>query len=200
MPLVLRGCSAVLALCMLMAVAAAGQDNSKSPVTGPPGEPAPGPNKPSPNNPVLGVDAETQAFVMQASIGNEAEIELAQIAQFKSSNPDVKQFAQRLISDHTKNEQQLETLAQQQHIALPTELDPTYQSQKSALEADDTGKFDSDYLRLMVANHTKAVEKFQRTAAHCGDAAVKQYAQQSLPVLQSHLAQATQVLSEVTKE
>ena len=54
-----------------------------------------------------------QAHLLQMAIGaNQAEISLAQLAQTKAQTPEVKQFAEQMIRDHTRFMQQLQQFAQ----------------------------------------------------------------------------------------
>ena len=43
-----------------------------------------------------------QAFVKKALEGGDAEVQLGQLAQQKSQSPDVKQFGQKMVQDHTQ--------------------------------------------------------------------------------------------------
>ena len=67
-----------------------------------------------PNNPGMsapGTDQSTaptaqqfgdQSFVAKALAGGEAEVELGKLAQQQSQSQDVKQFAQKMVADHTQ--------------------------------------------------------------------------------------------------
>src|SRR5215203_526336 len=51
------------------------------------------------------------AILSQMNVANTTEIQLARMASKKASSPDVKRLAQKLMSDHTKNRQELMALA-----------------------------------------------------------------------------------------
>src|SRR5438876_3769526 len=56
-------------------------------------------------NPGIALSAQDygeRAFVTKALEGNEAEVQLGQLAQQKSQSDDVKQFAQKMVADHTQ--------------------------------------------------------------------------------------------------
>lgn len=61
-----------------------------------------------------------QSFIRQAAIGSMKEIHLGQLAEQKAQNQEVKQFAQRLVQDHTQANQQLMQIAQTKGISLPS--------------------------------------------------------------------------------
>jgi putative membrane protein len=148
-----------------------------------------------PQNPaaVKAPDETDKAFMKQAAIGDAAEIELGQMAQAKATDPKVKQFGERMVKDHSQADDQLKGIAQSQHVSLPTELDPPHKSAKAMLSKKAGAQFDEAYMRLMVQDHTKTVNKFKREAAASHDPTVKRFAQQSLPILESHLQEARQV-------
>ena len=59
-------------------------------------------------------------------------MELGQLALQKGTSPQVKQFAQRMVTDHTQANQELMQLAKTQNLDLPTQVDakhkhPSYQ-------------------------------------------------------------------------
>lgn len=155
---------------------------------------------PSANNAVKGVDETDQKFMKDAAIGNEAEVQLGQMAQTHASNPAVKSFGQRMMKDHSDSDDKLKAIAQSQHISLPTELDPKHKNQAGALSRLSGSQFDRAYMQLMVQEHTKDVNKFRTEAANAHDDSVKQFAVATLPVLESHLKEAQQVAQQVKNQ
>ncbi len=153
--------------------------------------------KPTSNNPVKGPDDADQAFLKHAAIGDAAEIQLGQMAQQKGANAQVKQFGERMVKVHSQADDQLKGIAESQHIALPTELDPQHQNAKAALSKKSGSQFDQDYLRIMVRDHQKTLQMFKHEAESSHDPTLKQFAQQSLPILESHLSQAQQIESQL---
>lgn len=138
-----------------------------------------------------------QAFLKKAAIGDTAEVELGQMAEQNAADPRVKAFGKRMVNDHSQNDDLLKDVAQEQHIALPTELDPEHQNAKDALSKKSGSQFDQDYMRLMLHEHQKTVAMFKHEAQSSQDATLKQFAQQSLPTLESHLQEAQQIESQL---
>jgi putative membrane protein len=189
----------VLSCFLGLAIPAIGQNSSASKSKTIPGEKTTQ-TKPTSNNPVKGPGEDDQNFMKQAVIGDAAEIQLGQMAQSKAANPKVKQFGERMVKDHSQSDDQLKGLAQQQHVALPTSLDQKHQSLKDSLSSKSGAQFDQAYMRAMVEDHMKTVQLFKREAGTSKDEDVKNFAQQSLPVLESHLSEAKQIQSEVAKQ
>jgi putative membrane protein len=157
------------------------------------------PPEPAPNNPVKGPGTMDQKFMKNAAIGDAAEIQLGQMAQAKATDPQVKSFGERMVKDHSKADDQLQSIAQEQHVGLPTELDAEHKAAKSRLSEKTGSEFDKDYIRLMVQEHQRTIDKFKREAESSNDPTIKQFAQSSLPMLQSHLQEAQQIESSLMK-
>ena len=78
-------------------------------------------------------DSEKQ-LLQKIADADKAEIEMGQLAQSNASSPKVKDFGQKLVDDHTQNNQQLEQLAEQKGVELKSEEKPDEQSSKSKFE------------------------------------------------------------------
>src|SRR5580765_5019376 len=66
-----------------------------------------------------GMTMADETFLKKAAQGGMAEVELGQLAVQKASSDQVKQFGQRMVDDHSKANDQLKQLAQQEHVKLP---------------------------------------------------------------------------------
>jgi putative membrane protein len=154
---------------------------------------------PNADNPVIGVDETDKGFMQHAAVGDLAEIQLGQLAQQKASSPAVKSFAARMVKDHSSADDKLKDIAESQHISLPNQLDPKHENAQKSLSQLSGTSFDKEYMLLMVQEHKQDVSKFQQEAANAHDPTVKQFAAQTLPILQSHLNEAQQVQSQVNK-
>src|SRR3954468_2564299 len=69
-----------------------------------------------------------QAFAKEAAIGGMAEVELGNLAKQNASSPDVIQFADRMVTDHGKANDELKQWASQNSVTLPTELDAKHKA------------------------------------------------------------------------
>src|SRR5262245_40158478 len=136
-------------------------------------------SKPSP-----GIRASDAKFMKEAAEGGLAEVELGQLAVQKASSNQVKQFAQRMVEDHGKANDQLHELATQKNVRLPRELDAKDKAAKQRLDKLSGDEFDQAYMADMVADHKKDVAEFQKQSSEAYDPAVKNFAAQTLPTLQ----------------
>ena len=54
-----------------------------------------------------------KAFLHKAAAGGMAEIQLGQLAEQKGNSPEVKQFGQKMVEDHSRLNDQMKPLAEQ---------------------------------------------------------------------------------------
>ena len=129
-------------------------------------------------------------FILDAAQGGLAEVELGKLAAERAQNDDVKKFAQRMVDDHTKANDQLKKIADSKSIKLPTEVDTRDKALMQRLEKLNGAAFDRTYINAMVNDHVKDVSEFKREANAGRDPQVKSFAESTLPTLQEHLQQA----------
>src|SRR5438128_356884 len=68
------------------------------------------------------VDKAEQHFLRGAALDNLTEIQMSEAAQSQAQDPQVKQFAQQMVQDHTQATQQLKQLAKSKDVDLPNDL------------------------------------------------------------------------------
>lgn len=131
--------------------------------------------------------ANTSEFVAEAAAGGMAEVQLASLALTRSQNPEVKEFAKRMIDDHSKANDELKPIAASKSILLPKDLSATEKSLSDKLSKLNGAEFDKEYVNARVADHEKDVKAFQTQAQTGTDTDVRAFAAKTLPTLQQHL-------------
>jgi len=130
-----------------------------------------------------------EKFVDKASALNVGEINAAKQAMEKSKSEDVKSFAQRMIDDHTKANEQLTELAKQKKLEGKISQHADVKSMASSAElkllSGDT--FDKSYIKSQVSAHKTAIQTFEQEAEHGQDPELKAFAQKTLPTLKEHM-------------
>lgn len=127
------------------------------------------------------------AFMNDAAPGGMAEVELGKLAVSKSTNADVKAFAQKMIDDHSKAGDELKALAAQKKVTLSLELLPAHKQLMEKLSKSSGADFDKAYVMAMVEAHEKDVAAFENVSKTAADADVKAFATKTLPTLKMHL-------------
>jgi putative membrane protein len=131
-------------------------------------------------------------FARKAAHGNSLEVELGELAGEQAESEAVKQFGARMMQDHSKAQEQLQSAAQEAGIELPSGLDEKGKATRDELAAKSGSAFDRAYMEEMVKDHEKDVELYEKQAED-GEGPVQAYAEATLPTLREHheLAQET---------
>jgi putative membrane protein len=134
-----------------------------------------------------------KAFVRKALQGGMTEVQLGQLALQKSSNADVKQFAQKMIDDHTKLGDEMKQVGQQMGIKgadSPSSKDKSAMAKMQALNGDD---FDKAYIKDMVKDHQQDAKDFKQEAQTTTNPALKTVVVQGQQVIDEHLQMIQQI-------
>ena len=138
-------------------------------------------------------------FIEKAGTGGQAEVEMGQLGVKKATNGQVKSFAKRMVTDHTKANQELLAAAKGKG-EVPAARDMAHKAMMDKFEHQEAGKeFDRDYMEQMVNDHKEDVDLFERAADDTKlDAELRAYAKKTLPTLREHLTQAQAIESKLT--
>ena len=137
-----------------------------------------------------------QKFAEKAAQDSIAEIDLGELAKERAQSDEVKQFAQRMIDDHGKANEQLEEIAKNKGVALPTEAGEEHSKVRAELADLKGEEFDQKYMAAMAEDHQKAVDLFQKQSEEGQDAELKSFAEQTLPIIKEHLTQAQSMVQQ----
>lgn len=144
------------------------------------------------------VPGKDKSFMIKAAEAGNAEVAASKVALEKSSNPDVKDFAQKMIEQHTQVGDQLKQLASSKDVSLPSEPTVPQRAKIAVLGKLSGATFDKRYASMIgVSAHQDAVKLFQKASASAQDPDVKNFAAKTLPGLQEHLQMATELKSKV---
>ncbi len=129
-------------------------------------------------------------FAVSAADGGMMEVELGKLALKNGSAPEVKQFAQMMIDDHTNANNELIALAQKKNITLPTTLSSDKQDKVNDMAKKTGHDFDVAYMDFMVDDHKEDIDDFKDEADKGNDADIKAWASGKVATLESHLQMA----------
>jgi putative membrane protein len=166
-----------------------------------------GPGLASAQSPRGTLSSADRKFVEEAAEGGQMEVELGQMAKQKASNDAVKQFGERMATDHSKANQELAKanqelaqLASSKGMELPKQPDRKAQSEHERLSKASGSTFDREYVKTMVKDHEKDVAAFKRASKDAKDPDVKAWAAKTLPTLEDHLKSIKQIESQVASK
>ena len=132
-------------------------------------------------------------FAVKAAQGGMAEVEIGQLAKQKANNPQVKTFAEKMVTDHTKANEELKQIVSKKGAAFPANLPRKENSTFNSLEKATGNDFDKEYVEHIVKDHKKDVKEFEDAAKNADDPDLRAFAQKTLPTLQEHLRQIEQI-------
>ena len=151
----------------------------------------------APSAPALS-DAEIAHVAVTA---NTIDAELGRLATSKSSNPEVVQFAETMIADHTAVNEQAGELARSLNVT-PAENDVSRQLQQGAtaaraeLERLSGPAFDRAYMAREVEYHLAVLDALDNVLIPgAQNAQLKELLQQVRPAIDAHLQRARQLQS-----
>jgi putative membrane protein len=137
---------------------------------------------------------DSKAFVELAAQDGMTEVQLGEIALRNSRNPHVHKFAQRMIEDHGKANNELVGIAQQKNLIVAKRLDPRHTALVQELSGKLGPEFDTAYAKTMADAHANAVALFQRES-NARDPELAAFAKQVLPTLTEHKRMADELNS-----
>jgi putative membrane protein len=136
-------------------------------------------------------------FVMDAAADGMMEVELGRLAAQKASNADVKAFAQRMVTDHSKANQRLMQVASQSGVTLPTTLPADKRKEVDQMTRLSGAEFDRMYMGHMVKAHKKDVAEFEKQASKSDNSSVQSFARETLPTLREHYQMSQTIATKV---
>ena len=142
----------------------------------------------------------SQQFIDDAAASNRAEIQSAQFVLQHTRDNAVRQFAQKIVHDHTQALGRLTQLASAEGLELRPGVSSKDAEALERLKQAHGTALDTEYLRTQQQDHTEAVQKFRQAESSTSLlAGVRDYARMTLPHLQEHLRMARQLVASESK-
>lgn len=127
-------------------------------------------------------------FMEKAADAGSTEIAASKVAQSKSTNPQVKTFADTMVADHTKVADELKQLATSKGVTLSDQPSSKHQAEITKLNGLSGADFDKEYAKAIgVSAHKDAVSLFTKASKKATDPDVKAFAAKNAPALEHHL-------------
>ncbi len=126
-------------------------------------------------------------FWYEATQVGKAEVNIAQLALKNGLSSFTKDFAQKMIDDHTKANDELNKLAGKHQMMMPMHIAPKFSAAYSNLSKLTGAKFDAAYYKAAVKDHKDAIKLFKGEIAKGKDHDLVTYCKKYLPIIQSHL-------------
>ena len=135
----------------------------------------------------IAVTSDDAKFATDAANGGMAEVALGKLAQSKTANAEIKEFAAMMVMDHSKANDELMVIAKAKNITLPATVDADHQKKMDDLSKMTGKDFDKAYVDAMVDGHKKTLDLMNKEAKDGKDADLKAFAAKTAPTVQMHL-------------
>jgi putative membrane protein len=131
------------------------------------------------------LSAQDKTFIKKAARGGLMEVAMGKLAEQNGQSEDVKSFGKRMVTDHTKANNELKSIAEKKDVQLPSK--------------EPTEKWTSDkaYMNTMVKDHEKDLAEFKEEASSGSDPDVKKFADDTAKMIQEHLDLAKETQSKL---
>jgi putative membrane protein len=137
-------------------------------------------------------DYDAITLIREGIMGSLMEINAAEIAKSKSSNPRVISFAKMMINDHTKVANELKKIQNEKLVSDRNDMLPEQKKHLTDLSTKSGAEFDKAYMEMMVKDHEKDIELFEGVTDNTS-ATIQHFAEKTLPTLQMHLDEAKKI-------
>jgi putative membrane protein len=132
---------------------------------------------------------------------NNSEIEAANVALEKATNAQVRDFAQRMKTDHSAMMQQGQQLTQQLNVTpvVPRDDDDLVEDHKDHMQtlSDAGDDFDKEYMDAQIKDHENTLDVIDDALNSTQNPQVRQLLEQARPKIQQHLDLAKQVKDQI---
>ncbi len=128
-------------------------------------------------------------FVSRAASGGKFELESSKLAIRSSKRDDVKQFAEHMMADHEKANQELMEAASEAGHEMPTKMIDSHEQMLTKVRDAQVADFDGAYVLNQIKAHEEAVTLFTTASKNLQNQTLKAYAVKTLPILKEHLEQ-----------
>jgi putative membrane protein len=121
------------------------------------------------------LSAKDKTFMKKAAKGGMMEVTMGKMAEQNAQSEDVKSFGKRMVTDHSKANDELKSIASKKGVQLPSK--------------EHSGKWTSDkaYMDMMIKDHEKDLAEFKEEASSGSDPDVKKFADDTAKMVQEHL-------------
>jgi putative membrane protein len=147
----------------------------------------------------MNADSGDTKFANKAAVGGMAEVALGKLALQKTSSAKIKEFANMMVTDHSKANDELMGIAKNKNMNLPATVDAEHQHKMDSLSNLSGKQFDKAYVSAMVEGHQKTLDLMQTEASNGKDADLKAFAAKTAPVVKAHLDAITKINESMKK-
>ncbi|OYX13834.1 MAG: hypothetical protein B7Z15_05970 [Rhizobiales bacterium 32-66-8] len=144
---------------------------------------------PTPAQALLSATLSGPAFVESVGVLNMFEIAASELALKKTSTPEVRAFAEKMIAEHRALQEQVRAavIEARGEFTVPSVMDAKHETALERLNGATGKEFDTLFIQTQTQVHNAALSLFSAFAKDGDQSALKAFAAQALPALNAHL-------------
>ena len=131
-------------------------------------------------------------FIKNGIESSLVEIKASGIAKSRSSNQNVINFANMMITHHTETVNELKKIQADKMVSSRDSINTKHENALNMLSSKSGSEFDKAYIEMMITDHEKAIELFKGVNNHTSGT-IQNFAAKTLPSLQTHLDEAVKL-------
>ena len=139
-------------------------------------------------------------FVTTAAQSGMAEVRMGQLFAEAAQTKALRDFGQKLVTDHTKANQELIQIAASKGVSAPSQPAAKHEKMLESLSKLKGAEFDRSAQQHAVMHHQEDVQLFEKASQNLKDTELKAFAAKTLPTLKEHLELAKKLQAEATTE
>lgn len=140
-------------------------------------------------------------FLVDITASNQEEIQLARLAQQKSTHKEILEIAKTLESDHTAMGNEVKAIATAKSISLPTEESQNSRDKAAKMSEKSQDEFNKDWVREMIDMHKNKIDKLESASGNENmDPEIKTVVNNALPKVKMHLEMLNQCQEKLRDE
>jgi putative membrane protein len=149
---------------------------------------------------VVDYSLEPSAFTKSVAKTDLLEIALANLVLAQGETPAVKDFAKRMLTNHTAIQVIVTKVAADTQVELPTALDADDEATVARFAAMNGVALDKAYMAYLAEQHPKTLASYRWQYDNCKDPVVKAFIGGTMPIVGTQQRTAESLNAEVNKE
>jgi putative membrane protein len=139
-----------------------------------------------------GQQMQDKIFVQKATEGGIAQVQLGKLAVQKGS-PEVKEFAQKMIDDHTATNKEMANVADSIGTMLPRKMNKDDQAEYNKLNGLSGDEFDKEYILYVAKGHREDMREFRMEVSVAADPGLQAEVAKAATMTREHLMMLTKL-------
>jgi putative membrane protein len=132
------------------------------------------------------VSEEVADFLSKSADARMLNAQVGLLAIEKGTNSAIREFGQRIMTDHSLLLEKIKKLAIQRDLYLPDQMSNKKIGDHRNLSEEKGSAFDKSFIKMIIVDHERDLKLFKK-AAECNDPEVSAFARRYLPLIQSDL-------------